>query len=79
MKKNLLTFCMFFCIAVSSLSAQITERGCSQLREINGKMYGSSGKTSVVCQGHFGIWTCRKCGTSNVNEAKRCSSCGASR
>ncbi len=75
MKKNLLTFCMFFCIAASSLSAQAPERGCSQLREIN----GSSGMASVVCQGHFGIWTCRSCGTSNVTEAKRCSRCGASR
>lgn len=80
MKKNLLTFCTFFCISAYSLSAQAIENDYSQLRELNGKIYASSETTyCILNKDSYYTWNCRKCGATNAQGSNRCSKCGDSR
>ena len=78
MKFFLLAFCTFFAFIANFLSAQATEKDCSELREINVKIYEELGTTCIICDSYW-TWTCRKCGTVNVQEASRCSSCRSPR
>jgi hypothetical protein len=67
MKKSLLLLCLSIFTIIHSRSAQAEDNIATASCTLDSNL--------VLCKQTYWTWTCQKCGTTNVQEANKCSGC----